>query len=142
MDLSSLLGDTGADPNQMTTAVSETFATQGGVQGLVSKLRAGGLGPQVDSWVSTEPNQPVEPQRLGQALGPDTTNQLSQRTGLPVQALLPILAAVLPMIINHLTPNGNVPADAGTPSQTDIGSILGGLLGGGSGGLGGLLGGR
>jgi uncharacterized protein YidB (DUF937 family) len=140
MDLSNLFGATGANQDQMTQAVSEAFATQGGIDGLVAKLRANGLGPQVDSWVSTEPNQPVEPQQLGAALGPDTVNHLSSRTGLPIQSLLPLLAAILPMIINHLTPNGQVPKDAGTPSQNDVGSILGGILGGG--GLGGLLGGR
>ena len=136
MDLSNMLG--GADPNQLTTAVSETFQSQGGVNGLLGKLRGAGLGPQVDSWVSTQPNQPVEPQRLGQALGPDTVNQIAAKTGLPIQALLPLLAQFLPMIIDRLTPDGNEPAgqSGGLP---DVGDLVGGVLGGG--GLGGLLGG-
>ena len=33
----------------------------GGIDGLIDKLRAGGLGGAVDSWVSTGPNQPVAP---------------------------------------------------------------------------------
>jgi uncharacterized protein YidB (DUF937 family) len=146
MDLSNLLGGVGAegaqvDPNQLISGVQEVFVSKGGVEGLISSLRAGGLGGVVDSWVSTGTNQPVEPQQLGAALGPDTVNQLSDKTGLSIETLLPLLAAFLPMIIDHLTPDGQVPQGgaAGAPSQSDIGDLLGGILGGG---LGGILGGR
>ena len=143
MDLSNMLGGLGGgegavDPNQLITGVQEVFASKGGVEGLVSSLRAGGLGGTVDSWVSTGANEPVEPQQLGAALGPDTVNQLSAKTGLSVESLLPLLAAFLPMIINHFTPNGQVPKGGVTPGQGDLGDLLGGILGGG---LGGILGG-
>jgi uncharacterized protein YidB (DUF937 family) len=144
MDLSNLLGDAAAegaqlDPNRLISGVQEVFASKGGVEGLVTSLRAGGLGGVVDSWVSTGTNVPVEPQQLGAALGPDTVNQLSVTTGLSIETLLPLLAAFLPMIIDHLTPNGQVPQGGAAPDQTDIGDLLGGILGGG---LGGILGGR
>jgi uncharacterized protein YidB (DUF937 family) len=139
MDMSGVLG--GADPNKLATAVQETFQSQGGVDGLVGKLRAGGLGGQVDSWVSTGSNEPVEPQRLGEALGPDTVNDLSAKSGLPIAMLLPLLAQFLPMILDRLTPDGKTPAQGGAGGSNDIGDLLGGLLSGG-GGLGGLLGGR
>jgi uncharacterized protein YidB (DUF937 family) len=139
MDVSSMLG--GLDPQQLTTAVSDTFQSQGGVNGLLEKLRAGGLGPQVDSWVSTGSNEPVEPNRLGEALGPDTVNELSAKSGLSIQMLLPLLAQFLPMIIDHLTPDGKQPAPGAEQSGgiPDIGDLIGGVLGGG--GLGSLLGG-
>jgi uncharacterized protein YidB (DUF937 family) len=144
MDLSNLLGGFGAggaqvDPNRLVSGVQEVFASKGGVDGLISSLRAGGLGGVVDSWVSTGTNQPVEPQELGAALGPDTVNQLSTKTGLSIETLLPLLAAFLPMIIDHLTPNGQVPQGGAAGGQADIGDLLGGILGGG---LGGILGGR
>ena len=138
MDLAGMLG--GADPARLTSAVQQAFQSEGGVNGLIDKLKAGGLGPQVDSWVSTGSNEPVEPQRLGEALGPDTVNNLAASSGLSVQMLLPLLAQFLPMIIDHLTPGGNLPKEGGTGSTGDIGDLLGGLMGGG--GLGGLLGGR
>ncbi|MEO5939434.1 MAG: YidB family protein, partial [Candidatus Limnocylindrales bacterium] len=114
MDFSSLLSGLGGaegaiDPNKLVGGVQEVFASQGGVDGLLAKLRAGGLGGHVDSWVSTGENQPVEPAQLGAALGPDTVNQLSSSTGISIQSLLPMLAAFLPMIISHLTPNGQAP---------------------------------
>jgi len=144
MDLSNVLGGLAAggaqvDPNQLISGVQEVFASKGGVEGLISSLRAGGLGGVVDSWVSTGTNEPVEPQQLGAALGPDTVNQLSAKTGLSIETLLPLLAAFLPMIIDHLTPDGQVPKGEAAGGQADIGDLLGGILGGG---LGGILGGR
>src|SRR3954452_3099932 len=139
MDISNMLGDaSGVDPSKLTTAIAELVQQKGGVDGIVTSLRDGGLGGAVDSWISTGDNQPVDPQKLGAALGPDTTNQLAAKTGLSVQALLPMLAAMLPMIIDHLTPGGQLPAGGGTGSTDDIGSVIGGILGGGAGGLGGL----
>ena len=55
-----------------------------------------------------------------------------------VETLLPLLAALLPMIIDQLTPDGQVPQGGPADNQADIGDLLGGILGGG---LGGILGG-
>jgi uncharacterized protein YidB (DUF937 family) len=145
MDFSNLLTGLGAaeggvDPAKLVAGVQEVFASQGGVDGLLAKLRAGGLGGVVDSWVSTGSNESVEPAQLGAALGPDTVNQLSAKTGLSIGSLLPMLAALLPMIIDHLTPSGQAPKPGEAANQPDLGGLLGGLLGGG--GLGGILGGR
>jgi uncharacterized protein YidB (DUF937 family) len=143
MDLSSLVnslsgaaGAGGQDPMAALSGVQQAIEQHGGVDGLLQKLREGGLGSVVDSWVGTGPNQPVEPQQLGAALGPDTVNQLSATTGMSIQSLLPMLAAILPMIITHLTPNGQAPKPGESANQPDLGGLLGGLLEGGA--LGGL----
>ena len=81
----------------------------GGLGDLIGKLTAGGAGPQVNSWVGPGANQPIQPGQLGSALGQNTLNELSQRTGMSQQELLNQLAAALPQLINHLTPNGRVP---------------------------------
>ena len=51
MDLSNLLAglggaEGGIDPAKLVGGVQEVFASQGGVDGLLAKLRAGGLGRQ------------------------------------------------------------------------------------------------
>jgi uncharacterized protein YidB (DUF937 family) len=152
-------GTGGGDPiGGLTGAIQES----GGLDGLIDQLRQGGLGNEVDSWVSTGSNQPVDPQRLGDALGPDTVQRLSAGSGLDIASLLPMLAAFLPQIIDMLTPDGNVPdgglgGAAGGSGMPDLGGMLGGLLGGAGaagagaaggaglddllGGLGGMLGG-
>lgn len=147
MDVQNLIGSltgaanaSGNDPATAVTTTQQLISEHGGVDGLLQKLRAGGLGSQVDSWVGTGQNQPVEPQRLGQALGPDTVNRLSSSSGISIQALLPMLASVLPLLINHITPGGSAPRPGQPENQPDLGGMLGGLLGGG--GLGGILGGR
>ena len=81
----------------------------GGLSDLIGKLTAGGAAPQVNSWVGPGQNQPIQPGQLGGALGQDVLNQLSQRTGMSQQELLNQLAAALPQLINHLTPNGRMP---------------------------------
>lgn len=136
--LSAGLEGSGGDP---VGGLTGAIAQSGGLDGLLDQLRQGGLGSEVDSWVSTGPNQPVDPQRLGSALGPDTVQRLSAGSGLDIAALLPMLAAFLPQIIDMLTPDGNVPAGGlgGPGGAGAAGGMpdLGGLLGG----LGGMLGG-
>ena len=137
MDFSSLLAGFGAaeggvDPAKLIGGVQDVFASQGGVDGLLAKLRAGGLGEHVDSWIATGQNKPVDPQQLGQALGPETLQRLSAGSGLDAAALLPLLAAFLPQIVDMLTPNGQVPSGgigSGASGMPDLGGLLGGLLG-------------
>ena len=144
----------GADIGASMGGLAEAIQSTGGIEGLVDKLRAGGLGGAVDSWVSTGPNQEVDPQRLGAALGPDTVQRLSDGSGIDIAALLPLLAAFVPQLVNMLTPNGQMPAggldQAAGAGLGDLGGLLGGLMGGSAGGasiedvlggLGGLLGG-
>ena len=137
--LGGLGSSSGEEPTRAAIGLQELLAQEGGVNGLLDRLRAGGLGPQVDSWVSTGPNDTVEPQQLQNALGTDTVSRLSGATGLSIQSLLPLLATILPMVINHLTPNGKSPQPGEAADQPDLGDLLGGVLGGG---LGGMLGGR
>ncbi len=82
----------------------------GGLDALLAKLQAGGLGDAASSWVGPGPNQSVDPQQLGDALGPDTVNRLSAGSGMSIAQLLPLLAAFLPQIIDMLTPDGAVPS--------------------------------
>jgi uncharacterized protein YidB (DUF937 family) len=140
MDLSNVLGGAGGvDVARLATAVQGVFESKGGVEGLTNQLRAGGLSGAVDSWISTGSNQTVEPQQLGAALGPDTVTQLAEQSGIDVSTLLPLLASLLPQIIDFLTPGGQLPSDGGVGSTGGIGDVIGSVLGG-AGGLGGVAG--
>ncbi len=153
-DLSQLIGgleDAGVPGAEADSigGLAAAVRADGGLDALLAKLQAGGLGDAASSWVGPGANQAVDPQRLGEALGPDTVDRLSAGSGMSIAQLLPLLAAFLPQIIDMLTPDGTIPAGglngaaAGAPG--DIGGLLGGLLGGSSGSgapdLGGLLGG-
>ena len=81
----------------------------GGLSGLVDKLQKGGLGSLVNSWVGPGQNQPVSPNQLGPALGPDMIKTLAQRSGLSEEELIRQLSQVLPGLVDKLTPHGRLP---------------------------------
>jgi uncharacterized protein YidB (DUF937 family) len=123
-----LLGQFGAHATGGDPSPSPANALAG-IGGLVDALQKAGLTDQVASWISmggANKNQPVDPQALGEAIGPDKLADLANRIGLPIDRILPTLATALPTVIDALTPDGKVP-DAGS---ADLGSVLGGLLGG------------
>ncbi len=143
-DLSKLTQGLGSDPAASLTGLAGAVRDEGGLDAMVGKLNDAGYGDAVNTWIGGGPNQPVDPQALGSALGDDEVQRLAGKSGLDIGTLLPLLAAFLPQIINTLTPKGQVPdgglnqaAQSGMP---DIGGLLGGLLGG-SGGQGGQAGG-
>ena len=81
----------------------------GGLSDLIGKLTAGGAAPQVNSWIGQGANQPIQPGQLGSALGQTTLDDLAARSGMSREELLNQLAAALPQLVHHLTPNGRIP---------------------------------
>jgi len=137
-DASPAGGAGGLNPQLLITLVSSLLNNAGGLQGLLAKLQAAGLGEAAQSWVGTGANQPVDPDRLGQALGPDLMGMIAaQLGGNPGQAST-TLADLLPGLIDQLTPQGQVPADNGLGA---LGALLGGQSNPAAGDLMGMLGG-
>ena len=81
----------------------------GGLTNLVKNFQERGLGDVVHSWISTGENLPITPEQLEQGLGTDQVQQLAEQSGLPQQSVLPMLAQLLPNMIDKLTPQGSVP---------------------------------
>lgn len=84
----------------------------GGLGDLLQQFQAAGYGQAADSWVSSEPNAPVEVGAVEQALDEPLLRELEQRTGLPRAEILERLATGLPETVNQLTPEGRVPTEA------------------------------
>ncbi len=80
----------------------------GGLNGLIQAFQQNGLGHLVDSWVGTGQNLPVSPGQVQQALGPKVQD-LAQQHGMSTDAVSQALSQFLPGLIDHLTPNGQVP---------------------------------
>jgi uncharacterized protein YidB (DUF937 family) len=93
----------------MVSVVNSVIEKHGGLQGVVSEFEKNGLGATVKSWVGTGPNQPISPDEVHRALGPDLLQQLSAKSGLSVQDLTQKLAQVLPQAVDKLTPDGTIP---------------------------------
>jgi uncharacterized protein YidB (DUF937 family) len=93
----------------MVSVVNNVLEKHGGLQGVVNEFEKNGLGPTVRSWVSTGPNQPISPEEVQRALGPDLLQQLSQKSGVSVDDLSRKLAEVLPEAVDRMTPDGSIP---------------------------------
>jgi uncharacterized protein YidB (DUF937 family) len=85
-----------------------TDNSSGGLNGLVQQFEQQGLGHLIGSWVGSGQNLPVSGQQLAGVLGDQRVQELAQRVGLPPAAAASALAAVLPALVDHMTPNGNI----------------------------------
>jgi uncharacterized protein YidB (DUF937 family) len=93
--------------------------SSGGLADLVQRFERGGYGGVVQSWIGNGQNQSIAPQDLQQAIGDDKVQQASAESGLPVASLLPLLAQVLPSLIDRLTPNGRIPEGGVAQQEVD-----------------------
>jgi uncharacterized protein YidB (DUF937 family) len=82
----------------------------GGLSALVKNLEESGLKEQVQSWVSTGANKPINSEQIQQAMGNHVQN-LAKEAGMPQNDAAAGLAALLPQVIDKLTPQGNVPSN-------------------------------
>ena len=134
-------GAGGLDPQMLMGIVGALMNNAGGLSGILAKLQQGGLGDAAQSWVGTGANQPVSPDALGGALGPDLMGMIARQLGGNQQQAAGTLADLLPGLIDQLTPQGRLPTDNGLGG---LGALLGGDQGRGgmdAGDLMGMLGG-
>ena len=82
----------------------------GGLADLVKQFTQNGQGAAASTWVGTGANAPITASQLEQALGPDVINAITAKTGISSDQLLQQLSAVLPQVVDHLTPAGQLPA--------------------------------
>src|SRR4051812_6207751 len=78
-------------PGLLQKALAQT--SLGSLQGLLDKLRASGLGPQVQSWLSGGTNQPITAQQLESALGDKVVDKISGTLNMPPDQIFGFLAA-------------------------------------------------
>lgn len=80
-----------------------------GLGDLVGRFRDAGRGDMAESWVSEQTNQPMNVTELEDALGHETLDDLSRKTGLTRAELLLRLNVALPEVVNRFTPQGRLP---------------------------------
>ena len=102
-------------PNDLTDILGQIFGG-GGAQKLpdvVRQFEEKGMRDQVDSWVRTGPNKPVDRRQIEDAFGQRELDQLARTKGIDRDQLAEVLAKYIPRIIDELTPNGQLPARRG-----------------------------
>ena len=81
----------------------------GGLGDLVKQLQQGGQGEVADSWVGKGQNKPISPGDLASALGADQIDAIASQSGMSREDLLQGLSQYLPDVVDHLTPDGQLP---------------------------------
>jgi uncharacterized protein YidB (DUF937 family) len=111
--LGGLSGGSAPGQSPLVLAALQLIQQHGGVPGIISKFEQGGMPDQAGSWLGTGANLPISGSQLQGILGTGPIGQIAQQLGLSHGDASAGLAQVLPQIIDHLTPNGQVPADHG-----------------------------
>lgn len=82
--------------------------SQGGVEGVIEKFRASGLGDIVASWIGKGDNLPVSVEQVISVFGEPALQMLSSKTEFDLQGVSSLLAKMLPGIVDHFSPDGAV----------------------------------
>ena len=76
---------------------------------VVKQFEEKGLRDQVDSWVRTGPNKPVDRRQIEDVFGQRELDQLARNKGIDRDQLAEVLSRYIPKIIDELTPQGQLP---------------------------------
>jgi uncharacterized protein YidB (DUF937 family) len=100
----------GGSQSGLAAAVLSALSSQGGgISSLVQQFTASGLGHVVQSWISTGQNLPISSEQIQSVLGSEQVQAIAAKAGISPEAAKAGLAQVLPQLVDHLTPNGEVP---------------------------------
>jgi len=111
--LGSLAGDNQQQTGNLLAAAMSMLQQSGGLGGVLEMLRTSGLGAHADSWVGTGANMAVSGDQLHQVFGESALGSVASRLGMPQGQASTAMAQILPELINQLTPNGQIPDNAG-----------------------------
>ncbi len=101
----------------------------GGVGGLAQKFEQQGLGGVMSGWVGTGTNPAVSGQQIIQVLGQDNITALAAKVGLSEPEVASGLTLLLPVVINHLTPNGTVPTHSPDAVTSELDALKSKIFG-------------
>ncbi len=96
--------------------LSTAFASAGGLQGIMSKFEAAGLGNKVQSWTGGGGNLPLAAEEVTRVFPPQQIESFAEAHGVPASVATEMLAHLLPHAVDSQTPGGQVPPD---PATTD-----------------------
>jgi uncharacterized protein YidB (DUF937 family) len=98
----------------------------GGLQKILSGLQANGLTAETDSWVGTGENKPVSGADVRQAVGDDEIARIAQQLGISDDEAAEAVAQVLPVVVDKVSPDGQLEPDDELSSAFDNLKQLGG----------------
>ena len=114
-EVSSMLANSS---NPLASSVMQMINNQpGGISGLIQQFHDKGMGGCVASWVSTGQNLPISADQIQHVLGSEQVKELAAKAGISPDAVSAHLAQLLPLVVDKLTPNGQVPQGSSSTSS-------------------------
>lgn len=95
----------------LTQAVSRIIEACGGVDGLIKKFQDKGHGDIVQSWIARTPNKAITADQINSVIGPSLIQSVAAKVGMTPESLSQQLATYLPLLIDKLTPDGELPRE-------------------------------
>ena len=119
-------GDSERQSAGLVEGLLEMVQQDGGIDPMTQAFASRGLGAETSSWIGTGANRPITADQVLGALGRDRVGALSRRVGLTEILGAGAIAALLPTLIDKLTPDGRAPGRDELPQRS--GSILAQIL--------------
>jgi uncharacterized protein YidB (DUF937 family) len=113
--------------NPLAAGVMQMINNQpGGLSGLIQQFHDKGMGGLVSSWVGTGQNLPISADQIQHVLGSEQVKELAAKAGISPDVVSSHLSELLPVLVDKLTPNGQVPQASGSLLESGL-SMLKGL---------------
>lgn len=104
-----LLGDKMGDLSGVMDALSGLTSGEGlNISGIAEKLKEGGLGDQVTSWLGDGDNSPVSADQLTNALGSDKIGEMASKLGVDAGSAAETLSQVMPSLMDKMSSGGSL----------------------------------
>lgn len=122
--LGGLSGAGGGQSALLKAGLSLVGGQSAGLGGLVQAFASNGLGDVVNSWVGTGQNLPVSPDQISKVLGSQQLSRFATEAGIAPDQAGSTLAALLPALVDKLTPDGQLPSGGQIPSLEALTKLL------------------
>src|SRR5689334_4530228 len=119
--LGTLLGSGGQrqHPNEVMNVLQDVLARNGGVQGLIARFTSAGYREHAQSWVGGDP-LPVTGNQINEVFSPEEIQGWASRLRVDPDKMRVVLAEAIPQVVDHLTPNGQVPTENATAALSGL----------------------
>ena len=103
-----VLGDKLGDAGGIMDALSGLTSGEGlDIGGIADKLKQGGLGDQVSSWLGDGENAPVSADDITNALGADKIGEMASKLGTDTGSAAETLSQALPALMDKMSSGGS-----------------------------------
>ena len=92
---------------------------RGGLGGLLEQLQRAGFREQADSWVGRGANASISPDSISEIFGKDGLEAISRHAGISPGEASQGLSALLPEVVDRMTPDGEVPEPGALANSID-----------------------